>query len=539
MTTVATVTRTVAFMRIARDWIAAQRRTRRCGLAVLLGAVAATALPPLYLLPLLVPAFTGLIWLVDTGRNWRAAAAVGWWFGLGHFVAGVYWISASMLVDAARFGWMVPFAVFGLSAYLALFPALATTLLFLSRARGLGRIFVFGAVWTGAEWLRGTVLTGFAWNLLGTSWVVSDEILQLASVVGALGLSLATVTAAALPAAFADVVPGQGTDDGDRPAPGRWPAIAAVVALVATVWLFGSVRLAGAEVGRVDGVYLRIVQPNIAQARKWRPELMPDNFRRHLKLSTAPGAEKVTHVIWPEAAAPYALSTRPQARAAIASVAPAGGLVITGAPRVSPRGKQPYRIWNSLYAIDRAAAMVAIYDKHHLVPFGEYVPLRRQLEPFGINKITPGGTDFSAGPGLRTLDLPGLPPASPLICYEVIFPGRAVAAGPRPGWLLNLTNDAWFGRTSGPYQHFASARMRAVEEGLPLVRAANTGISGVVDAYGRVVARLGLGDEGVVDSALPRPAPERTIFARFGNGTVAVLGVCVGLVGWGAGRRRS
>lgn len=529
-------------MRRARDWIASLRRTRRCGLAVLLGAVAATALPPLYALPLLLPAFTGLVWLVDTARNWRAAAAIGWWFGLGHFVAGVYWISASMLVDAARFGWMVPFAVFGLSAYLALFPALATTLLHLSRARGLGRIFVFGAVWTGAEWLRGTVLTGFAWNLLGTSWVFSDEMLQLASVVGALGLSLVTVTAAALPAAFADVIPGQRADGGNRPAPGRRPAIAAiaaVVALGAAVWLYGSVRLAGADVGRVDGVYLRIVQPNIAQARKWRPELMPDNFRRHLKLSKGPGAEKVTHVIWPEAAAPYTLSTRPKARAAIASVAPAGGLVITGAPRVTPLGEQPYRIWNSLYAIDRAAAMVAIYDKNHLVPFGEYVPLRRQLEPFGINKITPGGTDFSAGPGLRTLDLPGLPPVSPLICYEVIFPGRVVAAGPRPSWLLNLTNDAWFGRTSGPYQHFASARMRAVEEGLPLVRAANTGISGVVDAYGRVVARLGLGDEGVVDSVLPRPAPERTIFARFGNGTVAVLGLFAGLAGWGAGRRRS
>jgi apolipoprotein N-acyltransferase len=267
----------------------------------------------------------------------------------------------------------------------------------------------------------------------------------------------------------------------------------------------------------VDGVMLRLVQPNIDQASKWLPELRRGHIENQMRLSSGPGARPVSHVIWAETAVPFLLTSEPELRSQLAGIVPRNGLLITGAPRLSGSGT-PQRLSNSLHGLDETGAVVGIYDKHHLVPFGEYTPLRSVLGWLGLGKLTVGGQGFSAGPGLATLDLPGLPPFSPLICYEIIFPGRVVAEGPRPQWLLNLTNDAWFGISSGPYQHFASARIRAVEEGLPMVRVANTGISAVVDPYGRVYGRLHLNRVGVLDSALPKPVKGVTLYARYGDG---------------------
>lgn len=499
---------------------------RRYALAAALGVLAVGALPPFHLVPLLVPAFCGLIWLLDGSRSWRVSAWTGWWFGLGYFVAGIYWISVSLLVDAARFAWLIPFAVLGISGYLALFPAMAAALFRLSGVRGVGRVLIFAVLWTAAEGLRGVVLTGFPWNLLGTVWVFSAEMMQIAAVVGAYGLSLITVAAAALPAALADPPRSRAAV---RPA---WFALAAGAAVLAGIWLFGAARISSPQVDVVAGATLRLVQPNIPQEHKWRDDLVNANFARHLQVTLRPGFERVTHVIWPEAATPFALSVRPEPRAAIARVVPENGVLITGAPRATAPGVEPFRLWNSLYAIDGMGAVVAEYDKRHLVPFGEYMPLRAVFGLFGLDKIAPGSVDFSAGEGPSVLNLPGLPPASPLICYEVIFPGEVAEGTPRPQWLLNLTNDAWFGRSTGPYQHFAAARLRAVEEGLPVVRAANTGISAVVDPYGRVIARLGLGVEGVIDAGLPAALPEPTVFGRFGNAIPAGLALLAALGGW-------
>jgi apolipoprotein N-acyltransferase len=221
-------------------------------------------------------------------------------------------------------------------------------------------------------------------------------------------------------------------------------------------------------------------------------------------------------VIWAETAVPFLLDGEPELRAQLAGIVPRDGLLITGAPRLGGPGDPP-RLWNSLHGLDETGAIVGTYDKHHLVPFGEYTPLRSVLGWLGLGKLAVGAQGFSAGPGVVTLDLPGLPPFSPLICYEVIFPGRVVAEGARPQWLLNLTNDAWFGNSSGPYQHFAAARIRAVEEGLPLVRVANNGITAVVDPYGRLLGRRHLNQVGILDSALPRPAQGVTLYARVGD----------------------
>ena len=454
------------------------------------------------------------------------AFAVGWWFGFGYFIAGLYWTAIAMLSEPERFAWMVPFAVFGLPAILALFPGLAALATWMAGCRSWGRVLALALAWTVAEWLRGHVLSGFPWNLIGYVWSAWPEMIQLAAVTGVYGLGFLTVVLAALPACFGEPTPGRR---------GRLALAAAGLAVLAMLWGGGTMRLAGAALETEPGVRLRVVQPNIRQPHKGREELRAAQFATYLRMSSSAGLDRVSHLVWPETALPFYLSREPALARLIGGLLKPGGLLLTGAPRIESGAGRPPRIWNSVHAIDAGGRLVASYDKFHLVPFGEYLPLRRLLERLGVEKITPGALDFSAGLGPRVLALPGLPPVGPLICYEAIFPGRVVAPGARPAWLLNVTNDGWFGLSSGPHQHFAMARMRAVEEGLPLVRAANTGISAVVDPFGRIVARLGLGRSGVLDSVLPRalPAPP---YGRYGDRVVLVLAVVVILLIFGSRR---
>ncbi len=493
-------------------------------MAVLLGALGALAMPPVHALPVLLVSLPALVWLMDGARTRRAAFGAGWWWGLGHFSAGFYWISHALLIEPEKFGWMIPFAVFGLGGVIAVFVGLATLGTWMTRTQGWGRILVLAALWTLFEWLRSWVLTGFPWNLLGSVWVAVPPVMQFAALLGTYGLSLLTVLALAMPAVLAD-----------PPGPRRhWRPVVASALLLVAVAAWGVARLAGAGTDMVEGVTLRLVQAHVDQANKWAPEQRARHLQQHLELSRGPGWDKVTHVIWPETATPYLLDWDENARAALSSVAPPDGLVITGVPRTTGPGVEPYQVWNSLQAVNGGAQLVGSFDKFHLVPFGEYVPLRGLLP---LAKITHGSTDFSAGPGPQTVTLPGLPPVSPLICYEVIFPAAVVSdQSGRAKWLLNLTNDGWFGISAGPHQHFASSRLRAVEEGLPLVRAANTGISAVVDPYGRIVARLGLGQRGVVDAPLPKELAETTTYGRTGNAGVLILLGLTFLMGLRAGR---
>jgi len=484
---------------------------RRHGLAMLLGAVSATALPPLNLVPLLIPAFTGLLWLLDGARQPRRAAFIGWSFGFGHMAAGLYWVGIAFLVDAARFGLIMPFAVAGLAAGMALFPTLAVYAMAATGWRGPTRVVLLATTWLAVEWLRAWVFTGFPWNLMGTVWDFSPAMLQLAAATGVWGLSWLTVLVAAAPAVLAE---SRGR--------GARTFVIAVFTIVALVGVGGALRLAAAPVlgvAVVPDVRLRLVQASIPQALKWAPEMRRRNVDQQRRLSLRPGPAPITHVIWPETAVPYLLDQDPNLRRVLAEIVPPDGLLITGAPRFTEEAGVS-RLRNSLLALDGRGDIVAAFDKYHLVPFGEYTPFRGLL---GALKLTVGSTDFTPGPGPVTLALPGLPAVSPMICYEAIFPGQVVAPGDRPGWLLNITNDGWFGISSGPYQHFAGARLRAVEEGLPLVRAANSGISAMVDPYGRVVGRLGLGQIGVLDAALPLPIAGGTPYARLGNWVVLFL----------------
>jgi apolipoprotein N-acyltransferase len=482
-------------------WIEAARGWRRRGLALLFGVLAAAALPPFHALPLLWIAFPGLIWLLDGAKRGKEAFFVGWWYGFGHFSVGVYWIAHALLVDPLRFGWMVPFAVFGLGGILAVFVGAATFAARRVSPAGVPRVLTLAVTWVLFEWVRSWIFTGFPWNLIGSVWMPVLPVVQFAAIAGTYGLGLLTVVVAAMPAVLAHPV------RGDR------LAMAASLLILAAVALWGGLRLSDGPTTFVPDVRLRLVQANIEQTLKWDPELRIAHFQRHLDLTASPGWDKVTDVIWSETAAPSFLERDETARRLMASVTPPGGLLITGAVRGTGAGISPFRIWNSLIALNGRGDIVGTYDKAHLVPFGEYMPLHGLIP---LSKITAGSVDFSAGLGAETIVLPGLPPVGPLICYEVIFPGEVVDRAHRPAWLLNLTNDGWYGISAGPYQHFASARLRAVEEGLPLVRAANTGISGVVDPYGRIIAELPLGMQGVVDAGLPTALPASLPFAKFG-----------------------
>lgn len=506
--------------------LAALTRGRRLAVAALAGVASVLALPPIHAVPVLFATLPLLLWLLDGAATRRAAFAVGWAFGFGFFVAGLYWIGNALLVDAARFGWMIPFAVGGLSAALAVYSGFVTLAVhWLDPRRGWPRVMVFAAAWTLAEMLRGWALTGFPWNPIGTVWMPVDAMIQAVAWVGVYGLGLLTVAVAAMPAVLG----------WER---GGWRAPVVALAVLAGVAVAGAARLPDGPLEVVDGVRLRLVQPNIPQVLKWSPERRVENLYRHVDMSRLPAENGVapTHVIWGETALPFALDgTQDRVREVVAeALGDTGMAVLTGVVRTTPAGQQPYQVWNSLVAIDAAGRLRGHYDKAHLVPFGEYVPLRSILP---LDKITPGATDFSRGQGPTTIDLPGLPPASPLICYEVIFPAAVVDANNRPAWILNVTNDGWYGISSGPYQHLATTRLRAVEEGLPLVRVANTGVSAIVDPYGRILAEVGLDRAGVADGPLPVALPP-TPFARGGLLLPLALAAFAGFSGLALRRSR-
>ncbi|MDY0882184.1 apolipoprotein N-acyltransferase [Dongia soli] len=494
---------------------------RRRGLLAMLGALGAMALPPFNWVPLLIPAFVGLLLLMITAKRPRAAFGAGWWWGAGHFLVGNYWIANSFMIDAAHFGWMIPPVIGGLAAFLAIYPGLATLAAWRWRFRPLTLILTFAALWPITEWLRGHILTGYPWNLIAYTWSINDAMMQSAALWGSWGLGGFTVLLALLPLLFLT---------GPR-RQALWVNLAGVLFLVA-FWAGGQYRLGQASGATVPGVTLRLVQAAIPQDEKLSGINRGRHVDKHWNMTVeTPGFRDVTAAIWPETAVNFLLERDPQLRAYLAGAVPPNGLLVTGDLRAEPLSGDIREIWNSVAALDSSGNVVATADKFHLVPLGEYVPLRN-IFPF-INKLTPGSLNFSRGPGPQTLHLPGLPPAGALICYEVIFPGAVTNATDRPAWLLNVTNDGWFGTSTGPYQHFVSARYRAVEEGLPLIRAANTGISGSVDPYGRVLASLPLGTAGILDVALPEKLQNMTTFARYGIVISVLFSLCAGLAAVG------
>jgi len=507
---------------------------RRAFLAFVVGALATLALEPFSIWPVMFVSFTVLVWLVDgaAAGRWKgviAAGITGWWFAFGYFVAGYYWMGYAFLVDAKTFAWLMPFAVIGLPAVMAIYMGLGLALARLLWTRGAWRILTLAAAITLAEWLRGHLMTGFPWNAVGYGLMGPLALAQGASVFGLWGMTFIAAAVFASPATLVD-------DRADTRRP--WLAPACAVLALAALAAFGTARLSAMPTTFVEGVRLRLVQPNQPQDERFNYSAKAAVMAKFVAMSeraTSPksqGLADVTHLIWPESSFPFFLTREPDALADIANLLPRGTVLVTGGVRAGEPDAQGriLRAYNSVYVIDHDGTILSIYDKVHLVPFGEYLPFQDFLERLGLMQLTKVQGGFVAGDRHRSMEIPRAPNFLPLICYEIIFPGEGVPRGAdRPDWLINVTNDAWFGVSTGPYQHLQQARIRAIEEGLPLVRAANSGISAVTDPLGRIITSLPLGTEGVLDAGLPaKVAP--TLYSSTGDRPVGVvLAVVLGL----------
>mgnify|MGYP004502313489 CR=1 FL=1 len=498
-------------------------------IAFLLGLASALGFEPVGAWPLTLFAVGGLMWLVQHARSLRRALALGWWFGVGNFVLGLNWIATAFTYQAAMPAWLGWVSVVLLSLYLAVYPALATGLAWRwGRTDRLAFIFLFAAAWIVTEWLRATMFTGFAWNSIGVA-MLPTAVSRLSTIVGTYGLSGFLVLIAGALLLIYERFRKTGF------------VLLAAVALASLLQLGFDRPSSGAP-----GARLTIVQPNIGQEQKWSKEFADRNFATLADLSrTSSAAPRL--LLWPEAAVTEALQderrsfyaarkTRRTLQQTASQIRPGDIMLTGGITFQSADGIQVTSGTNSVFAIDANANILGRYDKSHLVPYGEYLPMRPFLSALGLSRLAPGAVDFDAGPGARSIALPGFGKVGLQICYEIIFSGQVVDRGDRPDFIFNPSNDAWFG-SWGPPQHLAQARLRAIEEGLPVLRATPTGVSAVVDADGQVLSSIGWREAGAIEALLP-PSKAPTVFARIGNlapWLLAFLLVCIAI----AVRRRA
>ncbi|WP_370853021.1 apolipoprotein N-acyltransferase [Pararhizobium haloflavum] len=482
---------------------------RRALTAFLAGAFAVLALPPFDFFAAMFVSFPVLVWLLDgaspdpdrgfLGRC-RPSFACGWWFGFGYFVAGLWWLGAALLVEADSFAWAIPLAVLGLPALLAIFFGLGTTLARAIWSDGFGRIAALAFGLTIAEWLRSFAFTGFPWNTIGYGAMPVPLAMQSVTVVGLIGVTLLAIVVFSVPALVAT-------------RRGLFQGLSCASVIVAAHLGFGAYELsqAASDAAGANAAIVRIVQPSIPQEMKWSAAERDAIFNAHLELTNRPpeveGAVP-SLIVWPETSVPYILTEAPRALGAIAEALDDGQHLAAGAVRVDDsRPAAGTRYYNSITVIGDGGEITAAADKVHLVPFGEYLPFEDFLTSLGLSAIAETPQGFSAAAERTLLDIGETITALPLICYEAIFPLDLAAIESPPDIILNVTNDAWYGATPGPYQHFRQAQIRALETRTPMVRAANNGISAVTDSYGRIVDGLALNAVGVIDA----PIPERVV----------------------------
>lgn len=509
--------------------LAATGRIERLLLAWVAGCVGALAMPPFSVMPALLVPMMMAVWLIDHSRSVRQALIYGWWLGFGYFVGGLWWLGAAFLVDPDQFAWALPLGVLGLPALLGIFTATGFALARLlwddSSRRILALAFGLGV----SEWVRATVLTGFPWNSFGMTLGGTLETAQIASVIGGHGLDFLAIAIFAAPICLFC-----GRSRGER-----FVAPLMAILVLAGIAGFGVLRLSVPPSAHVPEVKLRLMQANMPEDDRFHRSHAAAIMEHYLQLSSKgsypdqAGMGGITHLIWPETSFPFLLEQEPEALAQIATLLGPDAMLLTGAVRAETLADGDKRVfYNSIQVVNGDGRITAHADKVHLVPFGEYLPFADLLTQWGIRQFVnaPGG--FTAARERLMLNIPGLPPISPLICYEAIFPAEILPQdGGRPGVLLNVTNDGWFGNTPGPVQHFAQARLRAIEQGVPLIRSANTGISAIVDGYGRIIGQLSLGETGVLDGYLPVSLPP-TLISKADSSlplTIAVvfLGICL------------
>lgn len=470
------------------------------------GAFAALAFAPINFFLALTISFPALFWLIEKTEAKKQIFWLGFFFGFGHFIAGIYWISISLLVDADQFAWLIPFALTIIPGILAIYVGLAalTFRFFCDRFQVeqiSKKLVIFSFCWLFFEFLRANLLSGFPWNLMGYAWLFSVDFAQLGSVFGIYGLSFFAVLTGLFPIIFFE----KKLTKADK------IFAASVILFLCGNLIFGHFHIDDSKIITEKNSKLRLVQSNIKQEIKWDEEQKYKDFFRQIKMSNAEDSAGVKAIIWSETAVPYVIDDHPILLNYLKSATPKDGVLITGGLRVEDK-----KVWNSVFVIGQNG-VEKYYDKHHLVPFGEYVPLHKFLSFLFLDNvvdgITGGGSGFNEGEGAKTLLVDGFS-FSPLVCYEVIFSDEIVDHQNRPDLLINLTNDAWFGNSSGPYQHLNMARMRAIEYGLPLVRVANTGISALIDPFGRVLKKVNLNQTEVVDVDLIKNSGT-TIYATY------------------------
>ena len=532
-----------------RDRFARLAGWRKRLAAIGLGAASVLAMAPFFAWPVLFATLPGLVWRIDaaiatagpaagTGNpsRWHRllhkqavrAAGTAWWFGFGYHLAGLFWIGEAFLVEAEKFAVLMPFAVTLMPAGLALFWAGAAAAASFAWRPGFERVLALAIAVSAAEWLRGHVLTGFPWNVLGYALTWPLPLMQSASVLGIYGLTLLAVLIFAAPAVLLGDAPGPALE----PTASRGPRLALAMPALTLAMLFGLglLRLASPEPVAASPVMVRIVQPSVPQREKWRPENQERIFRQHLDMSRRnaqgqdDGARGIGLILWPEAAMPFLPRRSAGALAAIGEMLPQDTVLASGTLHLVENPADGHRdVYNSLMVFGGSGQPIAQYDKIHLVPFGEYLPLQTALEAIGLEQLSRLRGGFASGRKPRPLlTIAGLPVLGPLICYEAIFPATLVQGPERPAAFLNVTNDGWFGNTTGPRQHFHQTRVRAVEEGLPILRAANNGISAIIDAKGRVRVQAAMNAIASIDGPIPAPLPP-TFYARFGDAIFAAM----------------
>lgn len=468
---------------------------------LILGLMSGLGFVPYAYIPLLFVTYS-LFFLIFMQANSGLSlffTAFAFGFGVGAF--SMSWLVNALLIDAEAFAWAVPLVPIGFGVFFGLFFAFPA-LLCRKLNPVLPRLLAFAGWVTIFEWIRSWIFTGFPWNLIGSVWVSFLPVLQLAALTGVYGLSLFSIIWFATPYLIYKK---------------QYTFALCSIAGFLLVAGFGYFRLYELKPEYVWGVRLRLVQPNIEQSLKWTPDTAEDNFMKHIRLSKSKGFEKITHVLWSETASPYPFDMAEDARAMAMTAVPQNGTLIAGSLRLADKDNK--LLSNSIFVLNDFGEIISFYDKSHLVPFGEYVPFRGLL-PF--DKIVPIASDLKEGSGSKTVRVPNAPPAGMLVCYEIIFPNKVVDSKYRPAWLINVTNDGWYGLSAGPYQHLAAAQMRAVEEGLPVVRVANTGISAIIYPWGQIKSYLPLGTQGVLDDQLPKALNE-TVYARLGNWIILIF----------------
>lgn len=516
---------------------------RRALILLAAGAVAALSMPPFFAFPVIFLAFPVWIWCLDgaeaaTGRLkfFGPAFSIGFFFGLGYFLVAIHWVGAAFFVDGGWYLALMPFAVLALAALLALFWASASALAHMFWSHTFWRIPVFAFALTLAELARGHLFTGFPFDLLGYALAANDLMSQLTSVIGIYGLTALAALLAPLPALIwpAD----------ERTLTRRLIPFCLVLVAIVGQLAYGHYRLTTTLVTTRQDIRFRIVQPNIDQAVKWQADSRAFTMDRLITLSETrlspsdQGLAGVTAVIWPESAMPFFLAEEPEELARIGMMLPLGKYLITGAPRQDYGPDRPDGDFNAVLIINTDGEIVASYNKTHLVPFGEYLPFKDQLRQWGLTQFVVGSEGWLPGEGRRLLSAPGLPAFLPLVCYEILFSGDLGAPVKDAEYIINLTNDGWFDRSIGPAQHFHHARLRAVEEGKPLIRVANTGISGFIDPLGRVTGTIAEGQMGVLDMSPAAPLAQ-TPFVRFRDWPLYGLLACCALALMVSTRRRA